>query len=629
MRIGVLFAFHDLLEITKRGIDRVVIVPGTDFDENDVKTVTSLPCTNLTDFLEKGEISELSRKTATFIRNIMTSITGPTEALACQNDLYQYHLRTQFLLLTALERYLATVNNYTLVFQTRRYNRYYTPMRPDIGLFYESKRTLAYLSSQLATLNGEESEFIGDFLPGFVRSKADYVVLKLRSYILNVFMILKLCQKTLLSQFKRNFGNEYIQTPSKIKNDDKDKPIGIIVRTDSEVISASFIVDRLKSINMASVVIQDEILASTSTVARLEALGLKYLPIGSMRGTRGLMSAFLFRKKLSISESALIETPSEVNYLTQSERVLADDPHVITELKSRLLDFYLTQKNFEIELSAMITELNIARLVTFAYVDQWGGIIKSVGDSHDIETIAVQNAAQDPEEYPRLCWADHYCVESLYLKERLVSLGYPQSKITGTGLPHYSAASTDTPSVGNSGVRSKQILLLTQPIYYKYYSILIEFLAVFCSQNGYSLAIKYHPRQVGNEYDSAISKIDDTCQVDIYKSESLDTIVQSSLVAISVVSAAILRCLNLGVPTVSYLPKSEKYLDLYYTDENNLFVVSDVSELEELLSYMTNDSASFFEEFNRKLRHYVNAHCVFEPLNDPSDNVSSIISKDL
>jgi|GEM_PF-1698623 len=619
MRIGVLLGLNDLERLVDRKVDVLVIMPGSNFDEFDVKNLSDLPCVDLNDFLEKGEISLFSRRVAAFIRSFMSSIIGPNEALSSQNDLYQYHLRSQYLFLTALERYLDTVKNYTLVFQVKRYNRYHSPMRPDVGMFYNPKRTLAFVASKLAEKNGENSEFLPDLISPIIQEFSDYFVLSFRKNLTNFFIFWKLLGKVCSSVIEkyRTAQSVYFDYIS-----DNEK-IGIIVRTDSEVISASYLIDYYKSIGMDCVVIQDEMLSSKTTINRLNSFGLKYVSIGSMTGVKGLISSLFSPSRLVYSSS---ESSSFV-VNSKAENVLFKDSFVVKELKNRLLDFVLPQHHFATELSFMVRNFNINKLVTFAYVDQWGGIVKAVGDLHGIKTFAVQNAAQDPEEYPRLCWADHYCVESLYLKRRLVSLGYPESKITGTGLPHYSVGAVDK-EINVNICQINQIVILTQPIYERYYNVLIDAVSTFCGKYGYTLAVKYHPRQVGNEYDRAISAASKKCTVNVFKSESLDQIALSSKLAISIVSAAILRCLNLGVPTVSFLPKSEKYLDLYYTDISNVFVVSDVEALNQLMSEIECDYDSFLNEFKAKLEHYFSEHCVFEPTQSPLLNVAKVIQSE-
>lgn len=620
MRIGILLGFDDLKRLIDRKVDILVIIPGSNFDEFDVKKFSNLPCVDLNDYLNKGEISSLSRRVATFIRSFMGSITGPNEALSSQNDLYQYHLRSQYLFLTALERYLDTVKNYTLVFQVKRYRRYYSPMRPDVGMFYHPKRTLAFVASQLAEKNGENSEFLPDFIFSTFQEFIDYLVLSFRKNLTGFFVFWKLLGKVCSSIIEKYHTGQSIY--SYCFNDNT--KTGIIVRTDSEVISASYLIDYYKSIGKDCVIIQDEMLSSKTTINRLNSLGLKYVSIGSMTGIKGLFFSLFSPSKLIYSSPEL--SPSFVAN-SKAEIVLFEDKFVVRELKNRLLDFFIPQHHFATELSSMIKHFKINKLITFAYVDQWGGIVKSVGDSHRIKTFAVQNAAQDPEEYPRLCWADHYCVESLYLKKRLVSLGYPEKKITGTGLPHYSLGAVDK-EININISQVNQIVILTQPIYERYYNVLIEAVSIFCGKYGYTLAVKYHPRQIGNEYDKAIDTASKKCTVKVFKSEPLDHIVLSSKLAISIVSAAILRCLNLGVPTVSFLPKSEKYLDLYYTDINNVFVVSDVEALNKLMSEVEYDYSRFLNKFKTKLEHYFSEHCVFEPTQNPLLNVVEVIQSE-
>ncbi|EOC7459388.1 hypothetical protein GU260_14340 [Vibrio cholerae] len=617
MRLGVLLRYADLSRLINRNVDVLVIIPGSDFDEFDVKCATDIACINLNDYITKGEISSLSQVTANFIREFIKDIDGPEEALSCQNDLYQYHLRVQYLFLIAFERYLKSLRNYTVIFDTRRFHKYFSPMRPDLGILYSSSQTLAFIGSALVEQMGGKVEFKVNGLPNFVNVFTDYFRFLLRKKITSFFIVSKIFQKVIFSTVKKYFKtSDFVVTEF-----DSDNKIGIIVRTDSEVISASYLIDYYKSSGDKYIVIQDEILSSTTTVDRLESMNIKYVPVGYVGGFSTLLSSLFQSSKLLYSN---YPKAMSINCNNFSEEVLFKDNNVLNELKDRLLDFFVPQRHFANELSLMVEKFNISKLITFAYVDQWGGVVKSVGDKYGIKTIAIQNAAQDPEEYPRLCWADHYCVESMYLKRRLIKLGYPEDKITGTGLPHYTVNSLSNQIKVNI-CDNNQILILTQPIYDRYYNQLIEAAADFCAVHDYQLAIKYHPRQLGNEYNTSIELARDKCVVKVYKSESLDNLVLSSKLAVSVVSAAILRSLNLGVPTLSFLPKSEKYLDLYYTDSANLFVVSDIKSFRDFLEMLNKDYAEFLSHFEEKLQHYIAEHCIFENTQVPLLNVASII----
>jgi len=617
MRIGVLLCFGHLAKLLNRNVDVLVIIPGSDFDELDVKCITELPCINLNDYISKGEISSLSRVTANFIRSFVQNIEGPIEALSSQNDLYQYHLRSQYLFLVSLERYLNTLSDYTVVFETKRYSRYVSPMRPDLGLFYSPMRTLAFLASELIEKLNGNVEFIQSSMPRALQEFTDNAMLCLRQSTTSFFITAKLFQKVCFSILMRYKNDQFF-----FKDwSDKSSKIGIIVRTDSEVISASYLINEYIRSGQKYIVIQDEIISSTTTVSRLEQLNICYIPVGCIGGFSSLISSFFQSSKIV---KCFNQTHFKENYRTASDNVLFLDENVVNELNNRLLDFFVPQRHFAKELTSMVEQFNITKLVTFAYVDQWGVVVKSVGDKFGIKTVSIQNAAQDPEEYPRLCWADHYCVESLYLKRRLVGLGYPETKISGTGLPHYTVNSLDN-TIKVNKCEVNQIVILTQPIYERYYNQLIDAASNFCAENGYVLAVKYHPRQAGNEYSVRIENALKKCAVKVYKSESLDEIVLSSRLAISVVSAAILRSLNLGVPTVSFLPKSEKYLDLYYTDSENLFVVSDIPSFTELLKEVHDNYSDVLEQFEEKLEHYVAEHCIFENQQNPLRNVVGII----
>jgi hypothetical protein len=612
MRIGILFSLSDLDYMIKEDADVVVITPGSDIDESEVLNRIGIKCVHLNDFLEEREASSLSSSSAEFIRFIMDLGDYPIEAHSSQGDLYQYHLRMQFLFLVSLERYLMPLTSFVLLFSKKGYANYCSPMRPEQGMLYDQDRTMIFLASQLARNLGGRCESV---FPSLIERTSDFLLLALRRKMTSLFIFFKLLHKVLVSK-------RYLPSENLVSGFLVDGPkVGIIVRTDSEVVSANALIEGLDSANLEYVVIQDEILSSTTTTSRLRELTIPFVPLGALGGFSTLFAAL---KDCLFIGNAPKKKVAYKSLFTQAENTIFSDFAVVLELQRRLFDFFLPQRHFFYELENIAKYYNVNCLITFAYIDQWGGMVKAVGDSLGIKTIAVQNAAQDPEEFPRLCWADHYCVESLYFKRRLISLGYPESMISGTGLPHFTDVLTNGDVQPNLR-RNRQILILTQPIYEKYYNQLIIASAKFCRKNNYTLTIKYHPRQTGKEYKKAINFARQKCIVDVFKTESLDTIILSSRLVISVVSAAILRSLNLGVPTVSFLPKSEKYLDLYYTEAENLFVVSSIDALNELLERVNEDYQAILKEFEGKIEHYKSNHLRFELEQDPRTNITAVV----
>ena len=293
-------------------------------------------------------------------------------------------------------------------------------------------------------------------------------------------------------------------------------------------------------------------------------------------------------------------------------------------MAARLFDFRMPQLHFKSELAALIASYDLKQLITFAYVDQWGPVVQATGADAGIKTICVQNAAQDPEEFPRLAWSDHYCVESLYLKDELRGFGYPPEKISATGLPHFTSGSKSQNELVETSGRPA-ILLVTQPIYYSYYVQLIRRLSQFCANNGCELHIKYHPRQLGDEYATTISEVSDICPIRIFHRESLDAALDHSKLSISVVSAAIVRSINYGVPALSFLPKSEKYLDIYYCAPENLFVADTFDALEQTLQGAMDNFPAFWKDFKSRRQHYIENHLNIEPTYDASVNIFKVI----
>lgn len=611
LKFGLILNRRNIDWLVDQRVDLLLLPPGFPLSEDDVKKQSGIDAFSLNKLIEPGEICALSQKIAPFLRALLRAVEhAPIEAVASQNDLYQYHLRPQYLFLTALERFLKDKRDYQLVLDAAPYRRYRSPMRPELGLMYSNEKLLAFLAGRMVAALGGSLRT----RPASVRRAAGEV-LKLagRKAFLGVFLFLKLLQKSWHARRNAGPAAQAPQAGARLR-------VGIIVRTDSEVIAASYLINKLREQGTPTIVIHDEILSSTTTLARLADLGIDSVSIGSVGGVAGVLRA-LVRKPAPLRLRAQPSAPGG----GASDAILFDDPGVREELAARLMDFAVPQVHFREELGSIAQRHGVACLVTFAYVDQWGAIIQRAGADLGIPTVAVQNAAQDPEEYPRLCWADHYCVESAYLKGRLVQLGYPPAQLTATGLPQFSAVRQAPVFDAGVAFGHKRILLLTQPIYEEHYERLILACARLCADAGFELAVKFHPRQAGTEYKEALEAARGVARVAVFQAESLDDLIQSSSVVVSVVSAALIRAVNLGAPTVSFLPVEERHLDLYYAHESTVFCVPDVAAFDALIRGALADYRGFYEQALQKRSHYLAVHAAFEPGADSAQNIVSVI----
>ena len=531
------------------------------------------------------------------------------EAKSSQNDLYQYHLRLQWLYAVALDRFFDRHKDVDLWVAIQPYQNYDSPMRPEMGVMYSNARLLAYLASTLAsykcmtvrTLDGRNLWLV------HVADTARRIARKL---FFKLFLSAKLVQKTLHAR-KRSY------LLSAEPDASLQETVGIIVRTDSEVISASHLIKKLQGEGIPYCVIHDELIASNTTLKRLESMGIPSVSIGSMLGLRGVWRTW-FTKADQLDLYAPIPNPVPWSH---TEQVLLRNEGVLNHLKDRLHDFYSIQLNFRLELEQLIDRYRLGLLVTFAFVDQWGGVIKAAGDRVGIKTLAIQNAGQDPEEYPRLCWADFYCVESQYLKHKLISLGYPGDKLAATGLPQFSSVDSQVVVRKDQEKPANRLLILTQPIYQAYFDALIDACAGFAKKQCLVLAIKYHPRQRGNEYDKVIQKNKDGIRIQVYQDEPIDDLILESTVVISINSTTLIRSINLGTPAISFFPAEERHLDLYFANNANLYCASTIDELTVLLEIMKSDEAGFRSDFERRRNNYFKEHASYEPTNNPADNI--------
>ena len=484
-----------------------------------------------------------------------------------------------------------------------------------MGVLYSNDRLLAHLALTLALSKGMATKILFVKKLQFVYI-ADAMQRVMRKLFFNIFLAAKLLQKVIRAQ---NQAHTVSVEGDFLSN----KPIGIIVRTDSEVVSASHLIKTLQGEGIPYLLIHDEVVASTTTLKRMKTFGYKGVAIGSMLGLKGVLRALL-SKRPRLNLSAPVLAPEIVSI---AEQILLRNEQVLSHLKNRLNDFYFIQRHFFLELTEIIDRYQIGVLVTYAYVDQWGGVVKAAGDQSNIQTLAIQNAAQDPEEFPRLCWADNYCVESMYLKRKLVSLGYPANKLVATGLPHFSSFDPGFYQRKKNNIQDIRVLIIAQPIYQTYFELILQSCIEFSKESRIKLAIKYHPRQRGNEYEEIIQRNAIGIPVEIYTNESLDDLIVNSSVVISVVSAALIRSINIGTPTISYLPLEERHLDLYYANDENLYCVATKEELIGLLRKMTSDGESFRNGFETRRNHYLTEHAHFEPTNSPDANILMTLLK--
>ena len=614
-RIGLVLSARDLPVLKAHRPDIVLIPAGLALPEEEVAAAIGCPAYNLNRYTTQGAIAPASSRIAPFIRDIMADLAEvPLEALASQNDLYQYHLRLQFYFLQSLEAALSINPQAVLIITTQPYGRYWSPMRPEMGRLHDPARTYALLTLRLAKRRGMRVE-----LPRSTGRLADRLSLPVRASIrltlIEIYRGLQLVRKCWRSRsdgISRASVQERVQTGS-------NRPIGIIVRTDSEVVSASFLCRELDARGESYLLLQDEMLSSQTTRQRLQALGFSYVSLGSLTGLGGLVRAWLSMPRRLVSRGALAPDGDD-----GPSSVIAA-PDVRAEMRRRLLDFALDQRHFAYELDAAIRHFSLRALVTYAYVDQWGAVIRETGRRRGLQTVAIQNAAQDPEEYPRLAWADHYCVESRHLKQRLIEMGYPEAALSATGLPQFAADLPKRIMSGNERQEKRAILVLTQPIYSRYFEAIIRLGAKVAADHDMRLIVKYHPRQSSSDYAEAIADARHCVDVDIRQRESLDDVLNEASLTISVVSAALFRAIYLGVPAFSLLPVEERHLDLDYVRHPVMRTVESTVELDTALREFLEDYGDRFESYEDARHLYLTEYGDFEPGRDPQANVADIV----
>lgn len=609
--LGLVLQREDIKKLSKNPVDLILIAPGVSISEHEVEIETSCPAHNLNRYMPSGSMEAVSRRIAPQIRNFLRAQKNlPVSAISSQNDLYQYHLRSQYYFLVSLEAYLKPLNgNFKLYLHCKPYARYWSPIRPELNLMYSYHRLHAFLATKLVhALGGQIEVHPANFR--IKESSEFFFAATLRCLGINFLKHAKLLKKVFLSKVKKTALSTLQQ----------DNYVAIIVRTDSEVISASYLIAELEKKGVPYVIIHDELLASQTTKKRLSSLGLPYISIGTMHGFKGVLHA-LWNAPRRIKYCA----PSFSLCETAADHVLLKSHTVWRTMCRRLLDFSLEQTHFMYELEAMFSVYNFKKLVTFAYVDQWGAVIRSVGVKFNVPTICVQNAGQDPEEYPCLEWSDHYCVDSNWLRDKLISMNYNAQKITATGLPHFVSQSSETLIPWNERYNKKKIILLTQPIYHDYYVLLINALAEKCWQYEMTLVVKLHPRQSSADYAKNIHRLNHNGLIQVYQQENLDSILNSASLAVSVVSVTIMRAIYLGIPIFSLLPIEEQHLSFPYSSHPVVSINPSIENLVESIEDFLSDFEKNYCQFSKNRSDYLSYHADFYPTNDSQFNIGNIV----
>lgn len=609
-RIALLLSPRDLEPIRAAGPDLILIGVGVSLAEEYVTASTGIPAQNLNRFTDRGGVAPASRTVAEYVRRFLASArsTLPFEAVASQNDLYQYHLRLQYYGLRALEAALEALHPTELLLATPPYRRYWSPVRPAAGAFHAEQRTTATLAVKLCAAMGVSTGFLGG--AGWRRHLPVWPQQTVRRLAIGSFKVLQFLAK------QRAVGRPRGAPGA-------DGGIVMVVRTDSEVLSAHPITLALRERGIGVEYVRDEILSSKSTAARLDALGEPSTAIGASTGWSGLVKAWFQRaRRVNLNVNfAAGDTPRHA-----ADAVLGQ-PDIWRSMRRRLLDFAFDQRHFAIDLAAYLQARRARGVVTFAHVDQWGPVIAHAAYAEGLPCLAVQNAVQDPEEYPRLYWADEYCVESTYLRDQLVALGYPSERIHATGLPRFVNDLPATLQSADERQSHRTIVVLTQPMYEEYFETILRVAGAFAARHGWQVCVKLHPRQAANSYAGLIAELSAQAQFRVEQQMPLEQVLAATSIVVSVVSSAMLNAIFQGVPTVSLLPVEERHLDLAYTCHPSVVTVQSGPALAASLDELADDFPARFAVFLHERLRYLDVHATIEPTADATRNVVDLIGK--
>jgi hypothetical protein len=612
-RAGIVLSSADLRHFADVPPEILFLAPGLVMTEGDAQARVACPVFSLNRFSSEGAITDASREITPVLMQFIAAIEDcPTEASSSQNDVYQYHLRPQYYFVRALEVALHATGAETLEIATRPYAWYWSPERPEQNRLHEPERINALLAARLARrLNLRVTLLTGQGLLGGIPELL--VCATVRFVAFRGYRFLQLLRKVRAAS--RDAASH--TTLARWRRADA-APIGILVRTFAEVVAARELVRILKPAGIPYLFIHDEMLSSRTTMAGLVADRAEYVSIGAMRGMAGLLAAYVRARRHFNWRMPQGGGRAALEVITGYRRLWRT-------VAARLIDFTVDQHHFAAELRTIARETRMRAMVSFAYLDQWGQVIRASCMELGIPTICIQCAAQDPEMYPALRWADFYCVESLGLKNCLMSFGCPAEGLAATGLPHLTEDTSQALPNARALEARRAIGVLTQPIYGRYFEQIIEVVGRVCADLGYDLLIKYHPRQRGDEFDEAIGKVEQKVKVRQFRLETLDDYLNQTTVCVSVVSATILKCIGRGIPIFSLLPIEERHLNLPYVREDITGAAATPHELDDQLRNALGAFGEYYEGYTARRQKYLIRHAQYEPTQDVGGNILTVI----
>lgn len=612
-RIGIVFSRRELEAFARDEINLLLMLPGASFTEQDAARVVSCPVLNLNRYGGRGGVLASSREIAPMMRAFLAGIANcPLPARVCLNELYQYNLRLEFYFLHTLAIALAQHRPRAVVVHAAPYPRYISAERPDYEIWYRPACNYALLARRLC--RDLKVPFHAP-PPGMLEPALSALQSLGRQLLLGGFHLVQNLKKVMRAR-------RDTRSRVRLKTREIGRPIGIIVRTDAEVVAALPVCRDLQAQGANILLVHDEMISSQTTLPRILRENLPYISVGGARGLVGLLSAWLraprrLRRYNTLSQLLAADSPAA--------RVFQGSHDIWREMEKRALDFTVDQTHFALELDDLVKSKNLRGLVTLGFLDQWGPAVQECGDRNGIPTVCLQCTAQDLWEHPLLGWSRHYCCESIWLKNQLVALGCSPAAIVGTGQPHLMTGTPAGAPNAEALLARRKFVICTQPGYREHVEQIIEAAARVAGDHGFEILIKYHPRQVGTEYNDLIERLGPIARITGIRDAPIDTVLGEATIMLSVVSTTIARAIFLGVPVFSLWPVEEQHIDVYYVTDPVTRTADRGGRLETDLRACLADFAGFHAAYAGYRQAFFDRHAVFEPTNDIHRNVTETI----
>lgn len=611
---GIMLSPEDVKRFENAAVSALVIFPGVELDRKRIQQQLHVPTYLLAD-LADGTVDylSLSREISPVINEFFDEILPrdlPPEYGDCRNDIYSYHLRTQYYGLRLLEEFARRYRPGKVILNTVPYRKYWSPERPARRFLHAPERAEALLVRRLCEAMGLPVETPCSGPEGRLVFAAQRGV---RKAAIVAYKVARVLQKARAAK---------AHEVSLARPQTNHTGVAFILRGASEVATVEPVIRALESIENTTVtLIRDELLLTPGVKQQLESRGLTYVSIGSKLGVWGVLKAFLkasFRPRMRIRR-----VPSASGGPT-ALAVVANSWDIWCDMAERAAESYGEQLWFEQELTGLCGQIRPSAIVTCSMVDLWGPTIARVGRSSGARVIAIQNATHLPETFPQMGWADLYCVQSTSLRERMVRAGFPPNRITATGLPHLS-----TENVPENWRRDQTerpcVLVTTQPHLHLENTEMVRATALACKAAGASLRVKLHPREVEANYKGLMDEILKFLpEAELTHGDSVEQAMTGVALLVSRMSTTILRAITMGVPAIAYAPAEYRHLRIDYLEHPVTYTVREFDDLTAALIRILGDYSAYYNVYVHRRSDFLEREA-FINAGSPTTNIVSVI----